>query len=193
MNEPKANRPISGFILSGGKSRRMGTDKSLLKIDGITMLEKAILLVEPFCTSVAISGLKNVSQYEKYPVISDLVPDCGPISGIYSCLKQSKTEWNFFIGVDVPFLDSTLLDFLIRQIDSADCVVPKHSAGVEPLVGLYRRRILPLVGEMIEAGTYKMTQLLSRIDTRFVDCNQQIERNPKLFYNVNTPEDFRLV
>lgn len=170
----------------------MGADKALLKIDGITLLERALKLIEPFCKNVAISGRKP--EYENFSVIQipDEYADCGPISGFYSTLKSTESDWNLLLSVDVPFVDSMFIGFLTTQITTSDCIIPKHRFGIEPLIGIYHRKILPIIEKQILSGDYKLMNLISKLDVNFVDCNEQLIRNPKLFLNVNKPEDFQL-
>lgn len=184
---------ISGFILAGGLSTRMGSDKALLKIAGEPLLGRMINIIRPFCHRVAVSGMKEDYQVFSTEMIADLVAGIGPISGIYSSLKISNSEWNLLVSVDVPFLNKELLDLLILNKDGFDCVIPKHDSGLEPLVGLYHKNALPVVDEMIKNGDYKLMNLLSKLNTRYLDCNFLIKKYPRLFMNLNRPEDFNSI
>jgi molybdenum cofactor guanylyltransferase len=184
---------ISGFILAGGKSRRMGTDKALLVLQGKPLLQQMISLIEPFCDKVVISGQN--SDYISFGVelIPDSYSDCGPIAGIFSALKYSISDWNLVVSVDVPFVNDEILFFLISNIGECDCIIPKHDSGVEPLIGLYHRRTLPIIEEMITTGDFRLTNLLSKLNTRYVDCNELIKKHPRLFMNINRMEDYRSI
>ena len=180
---------ITGIILAGGKSKRMGADKTLLKLNGKTLLERSIELIKPFCDSLLISS--NNSEHERfgYKIIPDEIPNCGPIGGIYSCLKYSKTDWNFIISVDSVFVESKFIKFLISKIDEFEAVVPIHSKGKEPLIALYHKNCLVEIEKMIEAGNYKMHNSLNLINTKWVDSQNWINKYSQLFHNVNCPED----
>jgi len=182
---------LSGFILAGGKSSRMGFDKAFLLVGNKPLLQHMIEVVDPFCQTTAISG-QNPDYVEFHlEMVPDVFPECGPISGLYSVLHYSSTEWNLIVGVDMPFLDEKLISYLISNIGDCDCVIPKHINGVEPLAALYHRRILPVIDTQINEGKFKLTKLLSEINTCFIDCNPMIEKNPKLFHNMNTLEDYQ--
>jgi molybdopterin-guanine dinucleotide biosynthesis protein A len=188
------NKPeMVGFVMAGGKSSRLGRDKALLKIQDKTLLQRMIELINPFCETVSISGQN--AQYEVFGVemIPDLHPDCGPISGLYSCLRSSAKEWNLFISVDVPFVNHELITLLISNISNQNCIVPQHQGGIEPLIGLYNKRAIPAIEKMIEAGEYKLMNLLSTQNTDFIDCNSLIKNYPRLFMNINRIEDFRSI
>ena len=187
------NLSISGFILAGGKSSRMGTDKALLMFQDKPLLLHMINRIEPFCDKVAISGQN--SQYANFEVemIPDLYPDCGPIAGVFSALKYTSSDWNLMVSVDVPFVNNELFNVLISNIGESDCVIPKHISGVEPLIALYNRRTLPVIEKMITSGDYRLTNLLSKLSTSYVDCNELIKKHPRLFMNINRMEDYQSI
>ena len=184
---------ISGFILAGGKSRRMGTDKALLAFQGKPLLEHMIKLVEPFCDNIAISGQNFDYSTFGTKMIPDLYADCGPIAGVFSALKYSVSDWNLLVSVDVPFVNEELFLFLISNIGDYDCIIPKNISGVEPLIGLYHGRILPVIEELIKSGDYRLTNLLSKLNTRYLDCNDLIKKYPRLFMNINRLEDYQSI
>lgn len=189
----KNHQEISGFLLAGGKSSRMGTDKALLKINEIPMLVHVKHLIEPYCNSISISGYKPEYLPFNITMVPDQHAECGPISGLYSCLKQSATQWNLFVSVDTPFINSDLINSLLLNTGDYDCVVPKHSGGIEPSIALYNRQIVPILEEAIKNGEYKLYQLLSKLKTFYLDCNSLIKKHPRLFLNINKPEDYSLV
>jgi molybdopterin-guanine dinucleotide biosynthesis protein A len=183
---------ITAIILAGGKSSRMGTDKVLLKVNEKTLLEQVIELVKPICETVLISS--NNPAYEKFGfnIIPDEIKDCGPIGGIYSCLKKSETDWNFIISVDSPFVEESFIRYLISVIDNSDAIIPIHENGKEPLIALYHKNCLVKIEKMLDEGHYKMHNLLKTVDAKFVDSQNWVEKNPDLFRNLNCPEDFYL-
>jgi molybdopterin-guanine dinucleotide biosynthesis protein A len=184
------NTKISGFILAGGRSSRMGTDKALLMVQGEPLLQRMKNLIEPFCNQVFISG--SNPEYSKYdaPLIPDIFSGCGPIAGIYSSLKVSPTEWNLYVSVDVPFVNEEMIRLLIDNTFGCDCVIPRHKYGVEPLVAMYNRSCLPVLEEMIKTGNFKLQSLISILDAKYLDCNDLIQKYPRLFHNLNRMEDF---
>lgn len=184
---------LSGYILAGGKSSRMGTDKALLSVQEEPMLKRMIRLLEPFCQSIAISG--NNPGYSDFNIemVADIYTGCGPISGIISSLKHSSTEWNLLVSVDVPFMNETFIAHLISHIGNYDCIIPRHDGGIEPLMGLYNKKIMPVVEEMINQGDYKLMRLLSKLNVQYVNCNDMIKQFPRLFVNINFPGDYNSI
>jgi len=126
-------------------------------------------------------------------MIPDLFLGFGSIAGIYTCLHHSSSDWNLLVGVDVPFVNEELIQYLISNTGEFDCIISEHTSGIEPLVGLYHKRALPVIEEMIKSGDYKLMNLLSKLNTRFVDCNGLVSRSPRLFMNINRPEDYQSI
>ena len=180
---------ITGIILAGGKSKRMGTDKTFIKLNGKTLLEHSIELIQPFCNSMLISS--NNPEHEKfgYKIIPDKIPNCGPIGGIHSCLKESTTDWNLVVSVDSAFIEAEFIKLLISEVGEFEAVIPIHSKGKEPLIALYHKNCLVEIEKMIQSGDFKMHNLLNVIKAKFVDAQNLIDKYPQLFRNLNRPED----
>ncbi|MBW8331435.1 MAG: molybdenum cofactor guanylyltransferase [Prolixibacteraceae bacterium] len=189
----KIKADISGFILAGGKSNRMGTDKALLLVQEETLLIRIKNLIGPFCKTVEISGYKSDYSDFNIKMIPDLYPGIGPVSGLISTLKHSSTEWNLLVSVDTPFINKELIQSLITQIGEFDCIIPEHDGGMEPLIGLYNRKILPQLEEVINQGDYKLQRLVAKLNTRYLDCRPLIQKYPRLFFNINRPEDYNSI
>lgn len=180
---------VSAIILAGGKSKRMGTDKAFLEIDGTTLLKKAIDLCKNICNEIIISSNKLEHKIYGYAVIADEIENCGPLGGISSCLKQSKTDWNLVISVDAAYVDADFLKFILTEISDFDAIVPFSEKGKEPLIAIYNKSCLPVLKSHLKNSNLKMHNLLSAINTKFVDTQVWVEKYPKLFHNLNRPED----
>ncbi len=184
--------PVTGFVLAGGKSSRMGADKAELSLDGRTLLEHAFGAVRSVCGEALIIGSR--ARYGSFgPGYEDIYPDCGPLSGVHSALTYSQTEWNLIIAVDTPFLKPELLRYLIERASSvSDTVVaPKIGGIVQPLCAVYSRKFLSIAQTALEAGKYKLEPLFPRDSTLVVQEEQlkQFAFIAEMFENLNTPED----
>ncbi|WP_320110724.1 molybdenum cofactor guanylyltransferase [Draconibacterium orientale] len=180
---------ITTIILAGGKSKRMGTDKALLELEGKTLLERAINLCKPLSFELLISSNNDLHARFNYPLIKDEVKNCGPIGGIYSGLKQSKTDWNLVLSVDAAFVDAPFLQFLIKNTGDFDAVIPFSEKGAEPLIALYHRSCISKMEELLENQDYRMHNLLKSVKTNWVDAQEYLNKNTRLFANLNRPED----
>ena len=180
---------ITGIILAGGKSIRMGTDKALLKIGDKNLLETVIEICKPVCKSIIISSNNPEHGKYGYPVIHDEFKDCGPIGGIYSCLRKSETDWNFVISVDTPLVTSGFIQFLLLQTGNFDAVIPVYSGKIEPLIALYNKNCLPVIQSQISLNQFKLQTTLALLKTQLIEVDQLLNKSPLLFKNLNYPED----
>jgi molybdopterin-guanine dinucleotide biosynthesis protein A len=180
---------ITGIILAGGKSLRMGTDKTFIKVEGKPLLAHAVELLQPLCQKLLISSNNRELSYSNIKVISDETENCGPLGGIYSCLKQSETEWNFILSVDSPFVHPGFITALKNELNGFDAVVPVHNKGNEPLIAFYNKSCLPAMQKQLEAGNYKMQRLLNGVNIKWVESGKWIAKYPEIFRNLNKPSD----
>ncbi len=180
---------VTGIILAGGKSKRMGADKALIRFRGEILIQHAINLLQPVCKPILVSS--NNQGHEKFgcPVVPDEILNCGPLGGIYSALKRSTTDWNFVISIDCPFVTEELVHFLSSEIGESDCLIPKHSSGLEPLVAFYHKKSIAKMEASIMGGDFKMHNFIEKADSRIIDVQDYVVRNPLLFKNLNSQED----
>jgi molybdopterin-guanine dinucleotide biosynthesis protein A len=186
-----AGGKVTGFVLAGGLSSRMGKDKSLMLFRGKPLVMYAIGALAPLCERIIISS--NVFNYsftgcEVWP---DELSIQAPINGLYTCLKRSETEWNFVVNCDMPFADTHLFSYLLEQAFDADAVIPVHGKGwVEPLCGLYNRSTLDVLESRMKAEQYSILMLLKAIRCKYISIGpEQDFYNEKMFSNLNSPAD----
>ena len=183
---------LTGIILAGGKSLRMGTDKALIEINGQSMIKKAYLLLKDLCDEIILSTTGSYF-FKGIKKVSDEKPGLGPIGGIYSCLKQSGTDKNLVLAVDIPFVNQDILKFLIENIDNSDVIFPLNELGkIEPLCAIYSKSILPAIEKMIQQGDFKVQNLKQYINVKTIQISRdQKFFDEKLFLNLNTPADLK--
>jgi len=186
------SHPVTGFVLAGGKSSRMGADKAELSLDGRTLLEHALATVRAVCGDALIIGSR--ARYGSFgPGYEDIVPQCGPLSGVHSALTHSQTEWNLIIAVDTPFLKPEFLRYLIQLASAVSntVVAPKIGGIVQPLCAVYSGKFLPIAEAALKAGKYKLEPLFPRDNTLVVHEEElkQFAFTAEMFENLNTPED----
>jgi molybdopterin-guanine dinucleotide biosynthesis protein A len=186
-----AGDTITGFVLAGGMSSRMGENKSLMLFHGRPMITYAIEILSPLCEKVVISSNLRAYDFTGCEVWSDELPVQASINGLYSCLKRSETPWNIILTCDMPFAGSRLFTCLLGQARDTDAVIPVHGQGlVEPLCGLYSRSALPVLEQHMQEGQYSILKLLRSIRCRYVDIGPDRDfYNPEMFTNLNTPAD----
>jgi molybdopterin-guanine dinucleotide biosynthesis protein A len=173
----------------------MGKPKPLLDLGGETLLERQVRLLRGMCRSVAVVGAPPGLPALGVPVWADELPGRGPLGGIYTGLKHSRTEYNLFLGCDLPFMEVRFLQFLARFAiaEHADVTVPQtRDRHLQPLAAVYRRRALGAIRARLEAGENKTSSFFPRVRCRVVAW-QEIGRagfSPRVLVNVNTPADY---
>lgn len=181
---------LTGILLAGGNSKRMGQDKALLNFNDSVLLDQSIDLLSQTCQEVIISSGDPRHNRTGVKRIDDIYPDCGPISGIYSCIRNSSNEWNLVLSVDSPFITKDFLEKMIQECDDRfDAIVPMHHKGKEPLIALYNSRITETMKSLILSSDYKMHFLLKRLKTKYFECSEWVNKHPRLFTNLNYPSD----
>jgi molybdopterin-guanine dinucleotide biosynthesis protein A len=189
---------ITACILSGGKSSRMGVNKSLLDINGTSLIERTLELLDSVFSEVVISSNEEeLYEFLGKEIIEDIYPDRGPLSGIHSALYSTKTEMNFFITCDMPFINKELINYLINIKSDKDIVLPKAEGRIQHLSGIYSKKILPTVEKLIRESMREGSQLrgsiyelLDQVETEIVDVSGTNFYHSDLFLNINTHEDY---
>jgi molybdopterin-guanine dinucleotide biosynthesis protein A len=172
-----ASTEISGFVLAGGRSSRLGRDKALLPWppnasegeESQTLLQHSIGRLQPVCSSVAICANRDDLPFAG-TILPDALPGSGPLGGIVAALEHSNTDWNLMLAVDLPFLSVEVLHALVATaclaaaVDASRpplvCFVPQVDGLPQPLCGLYHRALAPRLRQSLEAGKFKVMAAL---------------------------------
>ncbi|MEI8115200.1 MAG: molybdenum cofactor guanylyltransferase [Bacteroidia bacterium] len=188
-------KSITGIVLAGGRSSRMGSDKSLMVLNGKTLVEYAIDTLKPLCNKVVISSNNFIYDFTGCEVWPDELPDRAPMIGIYSCLKRSETNINFILSCDMPLISTAMLEHLIESSANHDITVPVHGDHfIEPLCGIYRKSSVETLKEFIEKGNFRLNECIQAGSHRLVKTDSNLSfYTPGLFVNMNSPEDFRSI
>jgi molybdopterin-guanine dinucleotide biosynthesis protein A len=199
---PKRFKLITGFVLTGGASRRMGRPKALLVLGGQTLLERQLRLLREVVSSVGVVGWPADVPFSKLPLSlgrvtcwPDDLPDRGPLGGIYTGLKRSRREYNLFLSCDMPFIDANFLRFLCQRAiaSRADVTVPKsRERRLNPVCAVYRRRALKVIHQNLELGENKITRFFPSVRCEVITW-REISRAgfaPTILDNMNTPQDY---
>jgi molybdopterin-guanine dinucleotide biosynthesis protein A len=184
---------ITGIILAGGKSSRMGKDKGTCSFKNKPLVEYAIEALKPFCGELLLSA-NNIESYNKYTieVVPDEISSIGPLGGMFTCLKKSKTRHNIILSCDTPFITMDLIKYIIENIDSKNKIIaPLHRQNfIEPLCAYYSKDLIPVFEEFIENKNYKLLKILNSVELKTLRIDSSLGfYSPKLFNNLNTPED----
>lgn len=174
----------AALIMSGGQSRRMGRDKSIMPIHGRPMISSVIDQLQPNFESVILSGAKEKYAFTGCPVVEDLIPDNGPLMGLLSTLKASGHELNFITACDIPDINLPLTRRMLSEIGNYDAVVPVvQGAQKQPLFAVYRKSVTSEIEQLIKEGRRSLHALLDRLNVHY------LETNGHWYHNLNTPDD----
>lgn len=180
---------ILGVILSGGESSRMGEDKGLMSFRNQPLISYSISVLQKVTKDIVISTSELKYEQFGFPLIPDLIPNIGPIGGLYSVMKQVESDKYFIVACDMPNTSENLAKELIQYCSHFDIVVPIYKNKTEPLLCIYSRNILPIVEEQISKGDYKLINLLKQCKTKYIETTNFSEMKTDYFKNINTPED----
>jgi len=185
-------QPITAFILAGGHSRRMGTDKAFLSYRNEPLIHCPIRICQSFTSDVRIIG--EPARYASFglPVIPDTGESLGPLSGIHTALRHSPTRFSSITACDMPLLSRDFFVLMLRKLPGPDAVVMRFNDGaVEPLCGIYSSTCLAVAEQNLANGKLKITALLSQVAVDYIGEEELHEHglSRKIFTNVNTPDD----
>ena len=178
---------ITVYILAGGKSSRMGTDKGLLLLSDKPMIQYVIDAVLPLTSSISI--VSNNVEYKRFgfPVISDLIEDKGPVGGIYTALSNSTTETNLILSCDSPFVSLKLIQNLIKRSSGVDVCIPSYKSRIHPLLGVYKKSNSKVFKSCLENDILKLKAVNQKLNTLIV--NVEALHDEREFTNLNTKTD----
>jgi len=183
---------VTAYVLAGGRSLRMGSDKAFVLLEGRTLLQRAletVRLVTPEC--------RIVGTREKFAafgqVVEDVYPDRGPLGGIDAALKDTLTDLNLILAVDLPYVSHELLTYLVQEAraSTALATLPRTSDGWQPLCAVYRHGFGTLADAALAEGRNAVHSLVEASAPRVIG-DAELERagfSVGMFRNVNEPAD----
>jgi molybdopterin-guanine dinucleotide biosynthesis protein A len=189
---------LSVVILAGGQSRRLGQDKSLLKLGGQPLVQRVVSRLAPLSDDLIVVA-NDPGRYESLhlPVrfVGDKVRGMGSLMGIYSGLSAARYQYGLVVACDMPFLKVALLRYMVPLAEGHDVVIPRLGEMLEPLHAIYGRTCLPHIAQLLEHHKKRITAFFDEVLVRYVE-EEEIDRfDPEhlSFFNVNQPEDWRQV
>lgn len=172
----------------------MGREKSLLDFKGRPLVEHIVEICSGLFEQTVIVTNKP-DQYRAYgaELVSDVLDIRGPLTGIYSGLLRSRSEYSFVAACDMPFLNPGLIAYMGAIATGSDVVVPRYQGYLEPLHAVYHRRLLPTIESLLRKGDRRIRSMFDQIDVRYL-TEDEIDRFDPLrrsFKNLNTPEEYK--
>lgn len=185
---------VTGVLLAGGKSRRMGTDKRFLTVGERPLLERSCTVLSRIFERVCIVIAQDSPPLEaQIPVLRDLIPSSGSLGGMYTGLQQASTPYIFLAACDMPFIHEGLVQYMVGQKDDVDIVLAYWNGRPQPAHAVYNRNCQSVVEELIGSGDLKLQRLLAtptlRVRLVTEDEIREVDPDGRSFLNVNTPSD----
>jgi molybdopterin-guanine dinucleotide biosynthesis protein A len=184
---------ITPCILAGGKSLRMGRNKSFVQLGEQALIE---IIVEKL-TGIFISRPVIITnQPEDYTylgcaMIGDIIKDKGPLGGIHAGLTSAPTPYIFVFTCDMPFVDDTFVCYMLNRLKHEDILIPRHEECVEPLHAIYSKRCLPAIEAQLCADQRRVQSFFKDVTVTYVSQAEmkELKLAEQYFLNVNTAAD----
>ncbi len=185
------DKDITGIILAGGKSSRMGAEKGLLPLEGKPFVQHIIEALQSIAKEIII--VSSNSEYDTFGVkrIEDIIPESGPIAGLHTGLTNSETKNNLVVSCDVPLVTTSLLRKLFQfETEDYDIVQFEAERKTIPLIALYKKRCAQKCLKLLSKGEKRLRKLVSESNTKTILVE---EKDLPLIKNINTIEDLNTI
>ena len=186
---------VTGVLLAGGRSQRMGADKRFLEVGDKTLVDRALEIYEQLFEEILVVVAEPTADLasHRHRVHVDLIPDCGSLGGLYTGLSGATRDGVFAAACDMPFLNPMVIAHLVSLSPESDIVMPKLATGLQPMHAVYGKTCLPHFRRMIDAGRLTIQEVTQNasLNVRYVqeDELRKIDSRLLSFLNLNTPAD----
>jgi molybdenum cofactor guanylyltransferase len=184
---------VTGVVLAGGRSRRMGRDKAFLPFGPGLLIERVIEVVRQVTADVILIT-NTPAQYQRFglPMFSDVIAGAGSLGGVYTGLVSARAPYSLCLACDMPFVKASFLRFLCDTASEADVVVPRDTTDYQPLCAVYSQACCEPIRHQIEASQLKITSFFDQVRVRVVggDILARYDPSDTMFFNANTPEEY---
>ena len=194
--QPSPAAPVldaDALVLAGGRSRRMGTPKASLPINGVAMIESVLRVVEPIFRRTLVVARPDIALPSlETEVVFDQFPDRGPLAGLISGLQATTARWCFVTGCDMPFLDSEVIRLMAGQLESAEVVAVRASGTIQPLHAFYHRDCLGRGESLLREGVTSLMALHVRCQVKVFDEAEFAGggRLRRSLWDLDTPDEY---
>lgn len=191
---------ITGIILCGGKSSRMQTNKALLKLGHASVIEIILNEMKKVFNEVIISANEfDDISFINVPIVKDIQINRGPLSGIYSALKESKTERNFITTCDLPLINHKMIEHISKIESDKEIIIPVINRSPQRLFGIYNKSVIQKIEEILNLSEFDKSikgsiyELHERSSVELIEIEELSLYDKNMFINMNTPEDYNSI
>lgn len=184
---------VTGLILAGGKSRRLGQDKRFLELGGRTCLQRVLdVFSEIFTDVLVVADAAEPFKEMGVKVVVDLIPGRATLGGLYTGLHYAADRV-FAAACDMPGLSPSAIRVVLAHAGDGDIVVPDLEGRLQPMHAVYSKACLPVIKSLVEAQSLKIQDLFARQELRVYripkEAFQAVDPDLRSFFNINTPDD----
>jgi molybdopterin-guanine dinucleotide biosynthesis protein A len=181
---------VTGIILAGGRSRRLGyKNKALMKVGGRGIIEYVIsALLEVTENIIIITNLQDEFVHLRLPIYRDIIPESGSLGGIYTGLGFSETDYNLVLACDMPFIRPHLLRFILNRSEGYDVAIPITPDGHHPTCAVYRKSCIEAIKSQINESNLKISDFFRKVRVNKIEISML--NSPNMLFNINTEEDY---
>ena len=182
---------ISGLILAGGKSSRMGAHKGGLTLDGMTftdIIASELMKITPDLLFSCVESTENAPH--NCTKVYDIYENCGPMGGLHAALKKCDADALIVSACDTPFVRAEVYQLLLDNLGDHDGIVAVSEGRQHPLTAVYRKKMADIFEKYLKEGNYRLMRALDEADTVYFDLPSDMANMVK---NINTPEDYEKI
>jgi molybdopterin-guanine dinucleotide biosynthesis protein A len=187
---------MTGIILAGGKSQRMGKNKAFIDSGGVPLFERVYRIVREIFSEIIIVT-NDVLPFEKYEAVlrKDIMLGKGALGGLFTGLFHSSNSYAFCFACDMPFLNPRLIKYMREGSDKYDAIVPKTHDGLHPLHAIYSKICLNPIRQLLDRNDLKIVNFFDQVKVRYIEEMEIREFDPHMrsIINVNTEEEMEAV
>lgn len=188
----------SCIVLAGGKGLRLGRNKVVETVGDRSVLYQVISSINSLCSEIIIvtireQAIPRSSSSPQFRIVTDIFPGKGALGGIYTGLVASNSFYNLVVACDMPFLNQSLLRYMLELSVGVDIVVPRVGEQFEPLHAIYAKSCLAPMEDMIKQDNLIIYELFSSVKVRYVEAEEIARFDPEhlSFFNINTEADLK--
>jgi molybdenum cofactor guanylyltransferase len=188
------NNAMTSIVLAGGRSLRLGKNKILETLGGKTLIEQVVERLAPISDQIIIATIpgQQLPQFnQSVEIVFDAYPGKGSLGGLYSGLKAARSSHSLAVAADMPFLNQSLLTYMMEMASGFDVVIPRLQGFIEPLHAIYSKNCLEAIETQIRSDQLSIRYFLSQLKVRYLDEIEVESFDPEhlSFFNINTTAD----
>lgn len=186
-NKDTISSQMDAYILTGGESKRFGTNKANHKIDNVSFLDRIYSELEKSFRNVYLIGKHNDDPNKTH--INDFSPEQSPLVGLITALEHTCDEWVFVISVDMPFITSKIVEKICAYKNKYDVVIPRLERNFLPLCGIYKKSLLPIFNQAFKQKQFKLKKIIKETNCKFL----KLDKFEMELSNINNKNELELV